>query len=417
MSPSRSTREAARWVAVGAAASGILTYVLLFVVGRAAGPGGFAEFNGFWAAVVVTSIGGFLPIEQLASRRTAVGGHPLRSRAQSERAASVVGLVATVLVGALAVTSGRGDALPVALAFAAACLGFVWQFAGRGVLAGQRRLRAYAGVVVVDNVVRTVLAAGLAVAGVREVVPYAAAVAAGALAAGAFARVLSGRGGPAEGEPNVGAPWTETGAVVTALLLMQVVLNSGNLVGAGAASGGPAEAALAGSLVAALAVVRAPVFLQQLAQAAYVSRLAAAVASADRTAVARLLRALAVGVALTGALLVAGAAVLGPLLVRLTFGPAFVLSGGTAALLAAGVAVYLVAAVANDAAVAAGAHRLPALAWVLGTSAAGLVVLVVDDLVLRVGLPLVVGSGVAAMILMAGLTRRLGSVRLPEGAS
>lgn len=406
----------ARWVAVGAVASGVLTYVLLFVVGRATGPTAFAHFNGFWAAVVVTSVGVFLPLEQAVARRhaggsstTSVSGRGGREAGGPAQVLAYVLAAGATAVGVpvLALLVAGADAGLVAAAFAVAALGWAWQFPARGRLAGAGRLREYTGVVVVEGALRSGGAAALAIAGVQAPGSYALVVAVAGVGAGAAARRWARRaphlvapdGMPDERSSplSTSSLVREVGGIAVALVSMQALLNSGNVVGAALADG-PASA-LAGSLVAALAIVRAPVFVQQLAQAAYLPRVASAHHRRDRAAVRRVVTSLAAAVIVAGALAVAGAWLVGPWLVAISFGPRFTVTGGTAAVLALAVAGYLAAAVANDIAVALGRYRAAATAWLVGLAVALPCALLLGDVTQRVAVPMLAGSTAALAVL------------------
>ena len=97
---------------------------------------------------------------------------------------------------------------------------------------------------------------------------------------------------------------------------------------------------------------------------------------------------------------------MGPQAVRLVFGAEYDISRGAATLVALGVAAYLVASVSNDVAVALGEHLRLGLAWATGIASACLVAALVPDLVLRATLPLLVGSVVAAAVLLPAVRHR-----------
>ncbi len=98
-----------------------------------------------------------------------------------------------------------------------------------------------------------------------------------------------------------------------------------------------------------------------------------------------------------------GAYLLGPLAVRLLFGSGFTLSRSTMALLAGASSVLVLAIALSGAAIAAGGHRMNALAWSLGI--VGLVVgtMLSQDLFLRVELGYLLGSCSVAVALLVGL--------------
>jgi hypothetical protein len=64
--------------------------------------------------------------------------------------------------------------------------------------------------------------------------------------------------------------------------------------------------------------------------------------------------------------------------------------------------------VTNDVAVALGEHRRLWPAWMIGSVAAALVAVTLTDLVLRSTVPLLVGSVVAAALLLPVVRRRVG---------
>lgn len=389
------------WVAVGAGVAGIATYVLLVVTGRTLGAVEYGRFSVFWAAVVVTSLGVFLPFEQVVARRraagVAVGGALLRT---AVRHAALVAVVAVVVVGVLLAQDGPG----AVAAFAVACAGFVWQFPARGVLAGERRLRGYAVIVCVDAVVRAAAAGGLALAGVRSVTPYLWAVALSSVLCAVTGRLLARKALRGE-EPSTDAGPSfarEAAGLVVAMLCMQALLNSGVLV-----AGRAADPVAAGHLLAALSLARLPVFVTQAAQAAYVTRIAQIARARQRAPLVRLLGALALAVGAIGAAMLVVALGWGPAIVRLVFGPEFDLSGTAVLLVVGGVAAYLVASVSNDATVALGGHRWSGPAWTSGAVVGVLLVLLVRDELLRTTLPLLVGAGVAAAVLVPYLVSRV----------
>ncbi|NMR20859.1 lipopolysaccharide biosynthesis protein [Cellulomonas fimi] len=415
------------WVGAGAVVAGSATYGLLVVVARALGPSAYAEFSLFWAAIVIVSLGTFLPVEQVLARWTARRDGPSGAREPLGAGLRVGGLLVVPGVVAHAmVWLGQGEQharsllVTVVVAFAVACAGFALQFPARGVLAGLHSLRDYAVVISVDAVLRAVVAGALWVVGVRSVGPYVATVAGSSLVCGVVGLVLVRRRRrslghetvtrtPAATEPSEPSVGREVGTLVVATLGMQLLLNSGTVV-AGIASTG-AEAVLAGHVLAVITLARLPVFVAQSAQASYVARIASYAHRGQRAELRRLLTVLAGAVLVVGSVSVLVAGVWGPPLVSLVFGPGYTVSWTMTLLLASGVAVYLVASVSNDVAVALGAQRRLGVAWVVGAAGAALVAVVVPDLVLRSALPLVVGSVVAGALILPDVVARVRGVR------
>jgi O-antigen/teichoic acid export membrane protein len=130
-----------------------------------------------------------------------------------------------------------------------------------------------------------------------------------------------------------------------------------------------------------------------------------------RLAVRRLL-ALVGSLAVTAA---AGAALVGPQLVRLLFGAAYDVSHTTMGLLGLGTGVFMVAVAASDVTVSLRGHRQVAVGWVAGLAVAALSVLVFQDFLARVTGPLIVGSAVVAVVLGIAARTRIAAT-LPAAA-
>lgn len=421
------------WVMGGAVVSGGATYALLVLVGRAVGPAGYASFSLFWSAAVIASLGAFLPVEQVLATRTATGSW--RGRAAFDRGvriAAPLGAVAVVVLPVVWLFRDGGSLDPVSwaavLLLVPTVAGFAWQFPARGVLAGTRRRRAYATVVLVDASTRLVVAAALWASGTSEVAPYLAAVAVSSVACAVVGRVAARREAdehaatalPADAvaAPDTGVAGARraTYALVVAMLGMQALLNSGPVV-AGLVATGPAAATVAGHLLAAVTLARLPVFVTQAAQALYVAPVAGMVHRGELARARSLVGRLAALVVAAGVLTVVVGVLVGPWLVALLFGPAYEVGPRDVVLVVLGVAAYLVASVANDLAVALGRHRWTGPAWVAGVVVALVVAVVVPDLAVRVVLPLLVGSGVAGAVLVPVVWSSLARTsRPPQGA-
>lgn len=402
------------WVAIGTAFSGVATYLLLVVTARAVGPAIYGEFSFFWAVLIIVSLGLFLPIEQAVARRVAQTASPGMAGApflrQGVRVASVVGVVVTVLLSIYWSTQ-RGSSpteLLLLVALVIGVVGFVMQFPARGALAATTSFRDYGSVVSVDAGVRAVIALALWFSGARSAAPFAFAVGFSALTGGSVALLLARRRLPASapGQPPA-APVVglgrESGRLISAAVCMQVLLNSGVLIAVSASS--TSDSVFAGHLLAVLTIARLPVFLFQSVQASYLSKIAFRSHEGDVAGLRRMLLRLVAAVAAVAGVTLAGAVLAGPQAIRLIFGPSYEIGRGAATLVAVGVSVYLAAAVANDVAVAIGAHAHVRAAWVAGVLAAAVVVVSVDDLVLRSTLPLVVGAAVAGSVLASPVLR------------
>ena len=410
------------WVLISTGVNAASTYVLLIVVARALGPVRLADFSVFWAVTIISGLGFFLPLEQETARRVAAGRFgPVRAVwGRALRLGMINALVAAAIA---AIVWWRGQDGPViALAYLVAAAGYALQFPSRGVLSGQRRLARYGSVAAVDAVVRLAGVLVLAIVGVHATAAYDLVIAGSAVAAAVVATRLAGmpaRSGPVQ-PPAPQAPPAplrdgfarDALRLVLAAACMQLLLNSGTLVARGFA--GPGQVALAGQLLVVMTVARLPVFLFQSLQATYLTRLAGGVQRGDQVAVRRLLLLLAGAVGTVAAVVVVGAAAIGPWAVPALFGKEYAVSRTAAVLVAVSVASYLIASVANDAAVAVGAHRRIAAAWPVGVLVAAGTVALLGDLVVRSTVPLALGAVVAAALLLPGITRH---VRAPTELS
>ncbi|WP_454049445.1 hypothetical protein [Cellulomonas sp. Marseille-Q8402] len=414
----RPPRTSPVWILGGAVVSGASTYALLVVVGRALDPAAYGRFSLFWSGIVITSLGAFLPVEQVLARRTVQsapgpdGRSPLLGR--GIRLSAVVGVLAVLVFAAVWAVQDHdaARALLVVAAFAVACVGFALQFPARGVLAGRHELLGYAVVVGVDAVVRLAAAGALWAAGVRAAEAYVVVVASSAFLCGVVGTVLARRRSAVPGTAGAaGAPTllhralaADVAGLVAAMLCMQLLLNSPVVV-AGTAGDAAAQVA-AGHMLALLTLVRVPVFLAQSAQGGYVARAAAHAHHGRTTELRRLVAGIGAAVAVIGVVMVAAVAAIGPQVVRWVFGPEYVVGRGVATIAAVGVAAYLVASVANDLAVALGSRRSSA-AWVVAAAAGALTLLVPAELGTRALLPLLAGSAVAACVMVPAVLRRV----------
>jgi O-antigen/teichoic acid export membrane protein len=298
------------------------------------------------------------------------------------------------------------DQLGILIAFSIACLGYCLQFPCRGLLAAARQFRGYATVVVVDSVLRALVAIILLTVGEVSVIPYTLAVGGAALAAGLVGALLVRRSGSAHGGDRVDHFGRDSARLMVAASSMQTLLNSGTLVAKLAA--GPGQAALAGRVLAVMTIARLPVLLFQSLQPVYVTRIATRWHHQDRRGVRRLLVVLGVATGCLAITLVIGAATIGPWATSLFFGAAYELDRGSIVLVALGVGVYLVASVATDSSIALGLHFVIISAWAAGLLVGAVVVVILSSLLAKVTLPLIVGASLAGIVLITALVVRTG---------
>lgn len=393
-------------VGAGLAVLGVAAYVHLAVAGHTLDPAGMSAVSVLWTIVFTVGPGLFLPIEQEIARIVAA------RRVRAEQAGPVLRRGA-VLAGALLITMLTGlfaGSGVVADRLFSGQRDLVWVLAGalgalalahttRGVLAGLGQFGWYGAQLGADGLLRMAIAGLLAAFGVASsawfgLVLVLAPLASVLLTIAPVLRVP--RAGPRLG-------WSELcrglGLLVVSALLAQVVAN---IAVVNVRLLDPGDVAVAGTLLAALVLVRVPLFVFASIQASLLPGLSAAVAAADMAGYRRLLGQ-ALGVVTGLAVACAGVVVpFGPWLVRLLFDVRDALGVADFAWLAAGTGVYLWAMVLGQGVLALGRHRDQALSWVVGTVALAVVTLIPGDVVQRVELGYTAGSlGVVVALVIA----------------
>ncbi len=395
--------------------SGLGAYGFLTVAAKAIGSDEYGALSALWGLGFLVSTGCFLPVEQELSRALSdrnargLGGAPVVRKAAV--AAGVVAATLTVVVLAASVPL-LDDVFDGQILLLVGLVLMIWSYAlehtTRGVLAGNGRFEPYGRLLGVEATARFVAAAILAAAGVEVAGPYGIVLGLGAFV-GVGASLFRQRDLLSAGPP---ASWRElsraVGWLLGASLLTQTLVNAGPVLVQILA--GPGEGDLAGRYLACLVVARVPVFFFQAVQASLVPELATIAASGDHIRVRAGLRRLVLALAALGVVATVGAALLGPEVVELAFGPEFVLPREDLALLAAGAAVFLVALT-----LAQGLIALARPARAAAGFAAGVVVLAAlvpalgGSIVTRVALATLVGSVAAALalgVLLAAPLRR-----------
>ena len=218
------------------------------------------------------------------------------------------------------------------------------------------------------------------------------------LATGAMADRTAGPLADAPADPLV-AP---LGLLLVSTLSAQLLIGAGPLT-AQLFNGGQGSAA-AGAFLAALVVVRVPVFLFTAVQPSMLPTMAAHVAAGRRAEFRSLLTRVLALMGLVAVVTTLATTMLGPWGLRILFGPDFVLSRGVFALMGVSVGLFLAAGVLGQAVLALGQHRLVTLGWLVGLAGLALGMILGHDLVSRATLGLLIGAGAAALTFVALLT-------------
>jgi O-antigen/teichoic acid export membrane protein len=385
----------------GVGAAAVATYVYLVIVARAVGPTEYASFSAFWAVVVIAGAGIYLPIEQETGRR-GVDPHGDRAPRALRRTAFTAGGVVTVVLAAATLLSwpvtagffGDDFLLPVSLALG--CLGYAAQYPVRGLLSARRQYGRYASVLGAEAFLRV----GLVVALVVVAHPGAGVLAAvvGLAALGSAVVGLAGAGTGTLVDTGGALAVLRSGTVlIIGAVALQTLLYGGVLVARVLAPG--ADDVAAGQLLAAVTVTRIPVFLFQSMEALVVPRIAELAARGDVRGLLVAVRRLITLVAGLAALAVTASALIGPQVVTLLFGEAYAVPRGTMTLLGLGTGMFMLAVAASDVTVSLRGHRQMAVGWLAGLAAGAVTVVLLQDFLLRVTVPLIVGSVVAAAFL------------------
>jgi O-antigen/teichoic acid export membrane protein len=354
----------------GLAVLGLASYVHLAIAGHTLSRSGMSSVSVLWSLVFALGPGLFFPIEQemtriIAARRQSGGGAAPVLRRSTILAAALVVALFVVLIAARSWLADKlfdGDAAMVWV-LAGGLAALAMSSTTRGVLAGAGAFGWYGTQLGVDGALRIVMAVALGVAGVHSAVWFGLAlvfapIASVLLTLPAVLRLA---------DPGSAIGWRELmrglGLLTVSALLAQLLVN---IAVVDVRLLAPDDVAVTGAVLAALVLVRVPLFLFASIQASLLSGLSAAVALGQRAAYRLLLvRALAVVTALGVIGTLVGMA-FGPRLIQALFGAADVLHGGDFAWLAVGTMAYLWAVVLGQGVLSRNRHRDQALAWVVG---------------------------------------------------
>ncbi|MFJ8958791.1 lipopolysaccharide biosynthesis protein [Lentzea sp. NPDC102401] len=343
--------------------SGLLVNAYLAIVARNVSPAEYSDFGAFWSIALLVGFGAFLPVEQELAR---LGPRALRS-------AAVVAACMAVVECALAVF--------VAPAVVVLCFLSAAQFLVRGTLIGSGKLAWHGGLLVADTTLRVVFALLAGWLGATTSAQFEWTLV--AAVAVAHLPVLAAIWWQGDGEVPVREFARAVSPLLVGSLCAQLLLNGIPVLVTAIAT--PGERAQAGVFLAAFLLARVPLFVAVPLQTALLPVLAG---KQKRTVVTRLAAVLAVA-AVAG---VAVAFAIGPWLVRLVFGPLYVVSATDLTLIALGVVAHLGLIVTTQALVADALHSRVAWSWVMGVLTAAATFTLIPDLLLRAEIAFLTGS-------------------------
>ena len=357
-------------VGAGLAVLGAGSYAQLAVAGHSLSTPGMAAMSVLWSIVFWIGLGLFFPVEQelirLVAARKAVGEGVIPV---AGRAAVLAGAILAATLVPLAVAARPladrlfGGNIGMVAALAAAVLGLAVTAVSRGVLAGMGRFPAYGSQLAIDGGLRVALACALGVAGVSSPTAFGLTLAVPPLLSAACML------GPLlrELHPGPAIAWAVMcrglGLLIATMLLAQLVLNVAVINVRLLSPGNPA---VVGALLAAMILVRVPLFVFTSLQVSLLPGLAGAIAAANQARFRQLAARGGGIVTVLGISAGVPAAILGPWLIRVLFAARPVLGHADFAWLACGTLFYMLAMVLGQSAMALSRHRDQLLAWTAG---------------------------------------------------
>jgi len=398
-------------VGTATAVTALCGYAVIYLAARDLAPTGFSIFGVFWGAfgLVTGAANGLLQETTREVRSTpyvsdlAALPAPGEPRTHPMRVAMLVGMAAAVLIaGSSPLWSGRvfvEARLLSVLLLSVGLAGFCVHATLLGMLAGTNQWTRYGALMVTDAIIRVMVAAATVALGWR-LVGFLWATVAGAVAwlillmaspaTRATARLLT-PGGTATFLR--GAAHSITAAGASAILVMGfpvlLKLTSAELGAQG------------GVIILAVTLTRAPLLVPLTAMQ---GNLIAHFVD-ERSNRIRALLAPAAIVGAIGAVGVLAAAVVGPWVLRVAFGPQYHASSALLAWLTAGAVAIAMLTLTGAAAVAAALHRAYSLGWVSATVASGLLLLLPLSLQTRTVVGLLCGPVVGIGVHLVALSR------------
>lgn len=408
-------------IPTGSLVLGVTAYAFLVVAARSLEPAAYAPLAALWALVFAVAPALFMPLEQEVTRQLARDDADAPAIAPLLRAAAAcaaVGVTVAVLLALPAVPALRAGAFDgsalLLMGLGLSVVGYALTHLVRGILLGTASRGLYGASLAGEGLLRLACAAGLGALAVSTAGPYglvlgaAPLIAALALLPAARRRARQLHRSPKAARVSSGSMLRSMSLLVLASLLSLSLINAGPVAAKLLARADEAEQA--GRLLAGLVLARLPLFAFPTLQAALLPRFVRLTAARDRAAVLAFVRrliALHFSMTMTAAAL---AAIAGPTALRLVFGSSYQLPGLDLALLTVGAAGHLLAMLLGLVLVVEARSAALAVSWVLATAAAGLTLVLVDPLLLRVELALLVGAWTAVAIIGLALVRSTGAL-------
>ncbi len=393
------------------------SYLTLIIAGRLLGAARFSGVSALYVIVSSVATGLFLPLEQEIARRR---GH---ERVSSDtdpnlvRRAAAFGISVALAVCAVSLLAHGftlrllADDRSLLAAMCVALPGYACCFVSRGVFAGSGELTRYGIQLGTEGASRLAGVSALAATGTHSaacvgwlfgVAPW--------LALGVS---FLGRRKDSSAQPDAAhsRPLVRPlGWLLVSSMAAQLLVNAGPLVIQILTTS--AERAQAGAFLAALVVVRVPVFLFTAVAPSFLPAMAAHVAAGRRDAYVELLRRVLVACAATGLISTGALALVGPALLRLLFGFRDGLGSGVFLAMGLSVGLFLVATVLAQSLLSVGRHAATTFGWLIGVGGLALGTAIEDGPVNRATAGFLLGALAAAIAFAALLTAQLRSLSM-----
>jgi O-antigen/teichoic acid export membrane protein len=399
----------------------VTTYVVLVLAGRALGPSRFGALSVLYVLMTSVATGLFLPLEQELARRRGdergrgVWDGTLLLRTTVFGLLLGVGAVVVCVAGFPVSLRLLGQHRQLLAALAVGLLGYACCFVTRGEFAGRAQLRRYGGQLAVEGGVRLVGALALVVADVRTVEWYGWLFGIAPWVALGCSTLRWRR--PA-GSPTLDTPVPlprNLALLLVSSLAAQLLINAGPLVAALLARSD--ERAQVGVFLAALTVVRVPVFLFTAVQPSFLPAMAQHAASDRRESFMRLLRGVLTGATILVAVSTAGAVGVGPWALHLLFGFDHNLDRLIFLQMTLAVGLFLVAAILAQSLLGRGEHAATTTGWLAGLVGLGAGTTIGHDTITRAAAGFLLGAATATTVLAFLLSRAMSRWSVPPQTS
>lgn len=403
-------------------ATGILAYAFHVLAARSLGPTAYGQIAVLWAALFLSAVVVFRPLEQTLARSIAdrlARGEETRTVIRSVlQVFSVVALgVALLAVPAWGPITDRlfvGSNFMTGLLFGGIAA-YGLSYLVRGLLGGASAFGGYAVLLIADGIGRVVFAAPLVFVASRNV---AAIAIVGAGLIGAVAPLFTGmrrllrlaEHRPDEEPFHVGAALRFAGPASVMAAADQVLLNGGPLLVM--LGGGPQATKAAGIIFAATMLIRVPGFLFQGLAASLLPNLTRLHAADEGPALERAVLRMAGTLIAAGMAMLVAAALLGPQTMKVLYGAGFDVGRIELSLLAFGVGCYLASGTFSQGLLALDSGRRAAAAWAVAAMLfVALYMLAPGDDLGRISIAFIAASIVNVLLLALALRTRVARER------